>query len=137
MERRTLFSKQTGCSEETQAATVSSFSEVRNLGVTIDPTLSFASCIKNVTKTAFFHLKYISKHLHSLSFSNTYSCFYYNKVYTTVMLFCLETKQVTACPKFCRLNQYRIEGTYYTCFSFIPLTSCTISQAIQHLQIFT
>ncbi|XP_037636652.1 uncharacterized protein LOC119494669 [Sebastes umbrosus] len=37
-------------------------SEVRNLGVILDPTLSFQSHIRFITKSAFFHLK---KHLSS------------------------------------------------------------------------
>ncbi|XP_063069010.1 uncharacterized protein LOC134460561 [Engraulis encrasicolus] len=39
----------------------STSSEVRNLGVIIDSSLSFESHIKHLTKTAFFHLKTISR----------------------------------------------------------------------------
>ena len=46
-------------------------SEVRNLGVIFDPSLSFQSHIKSVTKSAFHHLKNISRLRSSLSDSVT------------------------------------------------------------------
>ncbi|XP_037652407.1 uncharacterized protein LOC119504385 [Sebastes umbrosus] len=46
-------------------------SEVRNLGVILDPTLSFQSHIRFITKSAFFHLKNISRLRQSLSDSVT------------------------------------------------------------------
>ncbi len=49
---------------------VNSFSSVRNLGVLFDYNLSFESHISSVCKTAFFHLKNISKLRHMLSMSN-------------------------------------------------------------------
>ena len=44
---------------------------VCNLGVILDPTLSFQSHIKNVTRSAFYHLKNIARLRPSLSDSVT------------------------------------------------------------------
>ncbi len=49
---------------------VNSFSSVRNLGVLFDYNLSFESHVSSICKTAFFHLKNISKLRHMLSTSN-------------------------------------------------------------------
>ncbi len=47
-----------------------SSSSVRNLGVLLDSNLSFDSHVSSICKTAFFHLKNISKLRHMLSMSN-------------------------------------------------------------------
>ncbi|MGL5674454.1 MAG: reverse transcriptase family protein, partial [Plesiomonas shigelloides] len=49
---------------------VKSSSSVRNLGVLFDTNLSFESHISSICKTAFFHLKNISKLRHMLSMTN-------------------------------------------------------------------
>jgi len=52
-----------GCSDK-------SSSSVRNLGVLFDANLSFESQVSSICKTAFFHLKNISKLRHMLSLTN-------------------------------------------------------------------
>ncbi|CAL9708038.1 unnamed protein product [Knipowitschia caucasica] len=41
--------------------TISPSAQIRNLGIILDPTLSFKPHIRNITKTAFFHLKNIAR----------------------------------------------------------------------------
>ncbi len=53
---------------------VNSSSSVRNLGVLFDSNLSFDSHVSSICKTAFFHLKNISKLQPMLSMSNLYKC---------------------------------------------------------------
>ena len=49
------------------SCTISPSTEIRNLGVILDSTLSFQSHIKSITKSAFYHLKNISRLQPSLS----------------------------------------------------------------------
>ncbi len=49
---------------------VSSSSSIRNLGVLFDSNLSFESHVSSICKTAFFHLKNVSKLRPMLSMSN-------------------------------------------------------------------
>ncbi|XP_033827891.1 uncharacterized protein LOC117375687, partial [Periophthalmus magnuspinnatus] len=48
--------------------TLSPSSLIRNLGVLLDPTLSFEPHVKHITRTAFFHLKNIARLRPSLTF---------------------------------------------------------------------
>ncbi len=53
--------------------TVTSFT-VKNLGVILDSNLSFENHISNVTKTAFFHLRKVAKHVTCFRCRKANSC---------------------------------------------------------------
>ncbi len=86
------------------SCSVYSFSSVRNLGVLFDSNISFESHISSICKTAFFHLKNISKLqamlsnaemlIHALMTSRLDYCNNF-----TGWLFYMLDQQTTDCPK--------------------------------------
>ncbi len=78
---------------------VNSSSSVRNLGVLCNSNLSFDSHVSSICKTAFFHLKNISKLRPMLSMSNAeilIHAFMTSRLdYCNGWLFCTFNKQIT------------------------------------------
>ena len=60
-----------GSSSNLDGITLASRNNVRNLGVSFDQDLSFNSHVKQISRTAYFHLCNIAKFLHILSQQGT------------------------------------------------------------------
>ncbi len=92
---------------------VNSSSSVRNLGVLFNSNLSFDSHVSSICKTAFFHLKNISKPMLSMSNAETLiHAFMTSRLdYCNALLgglFCTLNKQITDGSK-CRQLEFLLE----------------------------
>ncbi len=95
------------------SCSVYSFTSVRNLGVLFDSNLSFENHISSICKTAFFHLKNISKWQAMLSTSNA-----------EMLIHALMTSRLDYCNNFTgwlfyMLDQQTTDGP--KCSSWLPI----------------
>ena len=100
--------------------TLTSSTTVKNLGVIFDEDLSFKSHIKQISRTAYFHLRNIAKIRHILNHNNAETL-----IHAFIRLSKLIIKDPSIHTKRCStgFNRNKEDGPHHSCFSSIALAT--------------